>query len=197
MKPIDKLLKGIPLSQPTGSWVEPFEFEPAASSALQTWLSPEQIEALRARVELAKAAWADDASERAMGEEKRELERASEMAQAVATILQQAPPRASGELDLIFQKHLGGWEKKALMSAQLQVLAASIGNCSMTSATQDRRKSPVFLVSQIAEVLHTAGIKTSKTENSRFFKICRLVFESIGIYQDPRGSIRSYIAQRA
>ena len=189
---MNHLLKDLPLGKPTASWVEPFEFDSTSFAALKKWLTDDQIEALRDRVEAATNLLADAEAAPTFAEEKRVLIRAGELASALADILQGAPARASAELDLIFHKQLGGWHKKELMAAQLEVLSAALNIRALELPAQGRRKSPVFLVSQIAEVLQSAGIATSVAENSKFFKICRIVFRSVGIPQSPAAPIRAY-----
>lgn len=186
-----KYLKDLPLSLPTGSIVESHYFGKEIIAKLQKWLDSEQIEALRARTETAQNMLKEDAP--MLADERLVLQRACELATALATILEQAPLRASAELDLVFHKHLGGYQQKAAMQQRLSVLADSLEQRLGDMPTQDRRKSPVLFVTQIAEVLNAAGIKTSVTENSRFFKICAIVFESIGIYQSPAAPIRAFM----
>lgn len=186
-------LKKLPLSLPMGGIVEPFCFEKPTITALQKWLDSDQIEALRARAETARNMLKVDKNAPMLADERLVLQRAGELASALATILEQAPARASAELDLVFQKHLNGWQQKELMQQRLSILADSLERCLDEIPTQDRRKSPVFFVTQIAEVLNTAGIKTSVTENSRFFKICAIVFKSIGIYSNPAAPIKAFM----
>jgi len=193
---MNKYIKGLPLSLPTGGIVEQFCFKQATITALQKWLNSNQIEALRARAETAKNMLADDRNSPMLAEERLVLQRAGELAKALATILEQAPSRSSAELDLVFQRHLGGWQQKELTGARLSILAVSLDHRLAEMPTQDRRKSPVFFVSQIAEVLNAAGIKNSVTENSRFFKICAIVFEAAGIYQSPAAPIKTFMKSR-
>lgn len=188
-----KYLKDLPLSLPTGSMIEDLLFDAKTITALQKWLNADQIEALQGRAEISKHAWNEDKDSPMLADERLVLQRAGELAKALATILEQAPPRASAELDLVFQKYLGGFQQKKLTGARLNILAISLDQRLAKMPTQDRRKSPVFFVSQIAEVLNAAGIKTSVTENSRFFKICAIVFESAGIYQSPAAPIKAFM----
>lgn len=191
-----KYLDKLTLSKPTGSIVEPFSFDTKATTELQKWLNEDQIDALQGRAEISKQAWNDDQDAPMLAEERLVLQRAGELASAFATILEQAPPRASAELDLVFQTHLGGWQQREVMQQHLTILADSLEQHLGDMPTQDHRKSPVFFVSQIAEVLNAAGIKTSVTENSRFFKICAILFKAIGIYSSPAGTIRAFMKSR-
>lgn len=190
---MNKYLKNLPLSLPTGGIVEPFYFKQATITALQKWLDSEQIEALQARTKNAKNMLDDDRDSPMLADERVVLQRAGELASALATILEHAPDRASAEIDLAFHEHLGGLQQREVMQQRLTLLADSIEQHLCDMPTQDRRKSPVFFVSQIAEVLTTAGIETSVTENSRFFKICAIIFESIGIYSSPAAPIRAFM----
>jgi hypothetical protein len=188
-----KYLKDLPLSLPTGSLIEPFCFNSKTVTALQKWLNWDQIEALRCRAEFEMQTSRDNKDAPMLADERIVLQRAGELASALAMILEQAPARASAELDLLFQKHLGGWQEKELTGARLNVLAHSLDSRLNDMPKQDRRKSPVFFVSQIAEVLNAADIKNSLSENSRFFKICAILFEAIGIYQSPAAPIKAFM----
>lgn len=190
---MNKHIKDLPLSLPTGSIIEAFCFDAKTTTALQKWLNDEQIEALRCRTEFEKHRATEDKKEPMLADERLVLQRAAELAAALAKILEQAPPRASAELDLVFHKQFGDWRQKEITAVRLSVLSFAIERRLDHMPLQDRRKSPVFFVSQIAEVLQVAGIKTSVTENSRFFKICAILFESIGIYQSPAGPIRAFM----
>ena len=185
-------LKDLPLSLPTGSLIEPFCFNSKTVTALQKWLNWDQIEALRCRAEEVKQQIDDGRESPMLAGERLVLQRASGLASALAKILAQAPTRASAEFDLVFQKYLGGWQEKELTGARLNVLAHSLDSRLNDMPKQDRRTSPVFFVSQIAEVLNAADIKTSLSENSRFFKICAILFEAIGIYQSPAAPIKAF-----
>jgi hypothetical protein len=159
---------------------------------LLKWLSFWEVLKLRAIAERAKNEIDYYREAPMLADERLVLQRASGLASALAKILAQAPERASAELDLLFQKHLGGWQEKELTGARLNVLAHSLDSRLNDMPKQDRRTSPVFFVSQIAEVLNAADIKTSLSENSRFFKICAILFEAIGIYQSPATPIKAF-----
>lgn len=187
---MSEYLKNLALKEQTGSIIEPLLFDAKTTAALQKWLDLDQIEALRARAEHAKHVWFEQSEDPTLGDERIVLQRAAELAAALAKILEQAPSSASAELDLIFQKYLGGYQQKELTSVKLGVLACMLEMRLIQMPIQGRRKSPVFLVSQIAEVLNAADIKTSASEGSRFYKICQIIFDSVGIYQSPAAPIR-------
>ncbi len=190
---MNKHLKDLPLSIPTGSIIEAFCFDAKTTTALQKWLNDEQIEALRDCTEFEKHRAEADKNDPKLPDERLVLQSAAELASALAKILEQAPPRASAELDLVFQKQFGDWRQKEITAVRLNFLSFAIERRLHHMPLQERRKSPVFFVRQIAEVLQAAGIKPSVAENSRFFKICAILFESIGIYQSPAAPIRAYL----
>lgn len=190
---MNKHLKNLPLKPPEGSIIESFCFDAKTTAALQKWLNADQIEALRCRTEFEKHRATDEKKEPMLAEERLVLQRAAELAAALAKILEQAPRTASAELDLVFQKQFGDWRQKEITAVRLSGLSFAIERRLDNMPLQGRRKSPVFFVSQIAEVLQAAGIKTSVTENSRFFKICAILFEAIGIYQSPAAPIRAFM----
>lgn len=186
-------LKKLPLSLPTGSIVEPFSFNDKEINRLKKWLDADQVEALRSRAEIAKHQWQEDRTEPMLSAQRQVLQRAGELASSLAKLLAQAPQAASGELDRVFHEYLGGYQEKEIMCMRLDILAQTLEQRLSKIPAQDRRKSPVFFVSLIAEVTHAAGIKTSVSENTRFFKVCKIVFKSTGIPFSPAAPIKAFM----
>ena len=172
---------------------ESFSFDTKANTALKKWLDDAQIEELRCRAKLAKRVWFEDAKQPTLACEKSTLQRMAELSIELSELLKEPPPTADAELDLVFRKHFGGWEQKDVMVSNLEILSSALSECLDKMPVQEYKKSPVFLVSQITEVLQSASIKTSATENSRFFQICDIVFKSAGITQSPAGAIRAFM----
>lgn len=191
----DQLLKGLQLSVPTGGWVTPLLFKQETIDILGKWLTEEQIERLRGRAESSKQMSQDDQENPTLGDQRLVLMKASELALALATILEQAPSTAEGELDLIFHKYVGGIEQKDKMGIKLKMLALGLDASLQKLPTQGRRKSHAHFVSLIADVLKDAGIDPSVSENSRFYRICKAVFEAAGIYTSPIASIKVFIGK--
>lgn len=189
-----KLLDGLPLSVPTGGLVTPLIFSSDTIKTLGQWLNPNQIERLRNCAEISKNIISNDRENPTLGDQRKVLEKAGELAEALATILQQAPMHAEAELNLIFHKYVGGLEQHEQMAVNLKMLAFGINASLQDLPKQDRRKSPVHFVSMIADVLHDADIKPSASENSRFYKICQAAFDAIGVYQSPAAPIRVFIS---
>lgn len=187
---MSKLLKNLPLSLPTGALIEPFCFGETTKNALSKWLNDTQIEALERCAEVEKHNLVEEKETPSLGEEREVLERVSELAFALAKILEQAPNLAAAELDLMFHRHMGGFQQKEITATKLSSLAFHLGQRLDQIPKQSRRKSPAFFVRQIAGVLEDAGIEISVGENSRFFKITTIVFKSVGIYQSPAAAIR-------
>jgi hypothetical protein len=186
-------LKKLPLSLPTGSIVEPFSFNENAINSLKKWLDADQVEALRSRAEIAKHQLQEERTEPMLGAQRQVLQRAGELASSLAKLLDQAPQAASGELDQVFHEYMGGYQQREIMCMRLGILAKTLEQRLDRIPAQDRRKSPVFFVSLIAEVTHAAGIKTSASENARFFKVCQIVFESAGIPFSPAAPIKAFM----
>lgn len=191
----DQLLKGLPLSVPTGGIVSPLIFTQTTIDVLSKWLDSNQIERLQQCAEVSKDLIQNDQESPTLGDQRVVLEKAAELARALSTLLEQAPSTAEGELDLIFHKYVGAIAQKDNMCIKLKLLANGLDVSLQKLPLQDRRKSHVHFVSLIANVLHESGIKPSVSENSRFFKVCKTVFEASKIYQSPTAAIKSFIGK--
>lgn len=194
---MNKLLKGLKLREPTGGIVEPFEFDAHTIERLARWFDSNSVARLRGFVEIAKQLERDNAEEPTVGDAREVMMRIKELAAALSTALSQAPSTVQAELDLFSQKSFGDWRKAEMMAGDLETLAAAMEQQTASLPLQGRRASHSFLVSGIAEVAEPAGITVSESEHAQFTMICKCVFEAAGIFQDPRGSIRAYMAARA
>lgn len=189
------LLKGLPLSVPTGGIVAPLRFNQETVDILGKWLTEEQIERLRGCAEISICIIQDDQENPTLGDQRLVLEKAGELAAALATILEQAPPTAEAELDLIFHKYVGDVEQKSQIVTKLKMLACGLDVSLQKLPKQGRRKSHTDFVSMIANVVQDAGVTPSVSENTRFYKICKAVFEAAGIYQSPAAAIKVFIGK--
>lgn len=170
------------------------QFTKDATTNLSKWLTVEQIERLRVCAEDAKHIEKLDHDEPSMGGQKLVLKNASELASGLAQILERAPPKAKAELTQIFHFQLGGIGERGTMVGKLKMLAKRI-DLRLKEIPQGRRKSHELLVSMIASVAKDAGVNPSATEKSRFYKICKTVFEAAGIHQSPAAGIRLHIGK--
>jgi hypothetical protein len=48
----------------------------------------------------------------------------------------------------------------------------------------------------MATVLEDKSIKTSASDTSKFYQICHIVMQAIGLNIDPKGSIKSYLRRQ-
>lgn len=188
-KKIALVSERLPLSTQTGGWVNPIHFGLETQNTLRTWLDFSQIGRLQHVAEMAIWVIGEDQDDPTLGEQRRVLEKASELATALATLLKQAPSTAEAELDLVFQTL--GYQKQNMVN-DLELLSTGIFASLRELPMQDRRKSHAHFAGLIAAVINDAGIKPSVSENSRFYKICQCVFDAVGIYQSPAAAIRVY-----
>ena len=189
------LIEGLPLSVPMGGIVAPFDFDLKTQDTLRNWLDFSKIGRLQHCAELSIGIIEDDQENPTLGDQRKVLKKAGELAIALATILEQAPSTAEGELDLIFHKYVGGVEWKNHLGIKLKMLAYGLDASLQKLPKQDRRKSHTDFVSMIANVIQDAGIKPSASENTRFYKICKAVFEAAEIYQSPAAAIKVFIGK--
>ena len=175
-KPKCNFTKGTPPSQAVGN-------------GLGKWLTPQQIDALKSCVATYKKITQAIKTEPSFVDEKRQLDRAGKLALELALILGDAGP----DLDEVFHFQMGGFEQVAVLKKQLESLSDAIENKLFQMPTQSRATAHGQLVSMIANVLRGTDIKLSVSSGSKFFKICKLVFESGGIQVDPKGSIDAYL----
>lgn len=194
---MNNLLKGLKLSEPTGSLVEPFEFKPATTSSLNTWFNLEAVSRLKNFVELVISLEKDDKDADSVGSSRAVLTRIEELATALSIILRHAPASVECELAYVGHKSFQDVQKINRLASDLATLAAAVQDRCEALPSQSRRSSHSFLVSGIADEAKRAGIVVSDSEHSRFYQICSLIFKAAGIEQDPRGSIRAFISAGA
>lgn len=194
---MNKLLKGLHLRLPTGGLVKPFSFTDDAKSELGKWFDASAVARLEDFVEVALDLETDSQEQPTIGESRKVMLRISELADALSTALNGAPEMVRAELTVIGLKSFGDWQKAERLSSEILVLALASRERAEKLPAQTRPSSYRYLVSGIAAEAETAGIALSDSEHSKFAAICRCVFESVGIYQDPRGSIRSFLSSRA
>ena len=194
---MNKLLKGLKLSKPIGSIVQPFEFELATISNLEKWFDLDAVSRLKNFVELAKSLEKDNKNAASVGDSRTELLRIEELATALSIMLSQAPATVEGELALVGHKAFGDLQKINRLSSDLAMLATEVQDRLETFPVQGRRQSHSFLVSGIAEEAKRVGVDISDSEHSQFTAICKCIFEAAGIPFDPRGSIRAFIKTQA
>ena len=189
------LISGLPLSVPTGGIVEPLDLDLATQQKLLKWLSFWQVLQLRRCAERARDLVKHARDEPALSAQKKVLKKAMELASALAQILEQSPMTADAELLRVFYKKLGGVNEQQIMAFKLKTLAIGIDESLSMLPIQDHKRSHTNFVSMIAEVLNPAGVKTSFSENTRFFKISKTMFEAAGIYQSPAAAIKVFIGK--
>lgn len=194
---MNNLLKGLKLSEPTGSLVEPFEFKPATISSLNTWFDLEAISRLKNFVELVINLEKDEKEAANVGDSRAVLLRIEQLASALSTVLHQAPATVEGELALVGYKAFGDLQKINRLASELSTLASAVEDSAKALPVQGRRRSHSFLVSGIAEEAKRAGVIVSDSEHSQFAGICQCVFNAAGIPFDPRGSIRAFLKTQA
>lgn len=180
---------------PTGGIVEPLDIDLATQKKLLKWLSFWQVLQLRGCAERARDLVKHARDEPALSAEKKVLKKAGELASALAQILEQAPMIAEGVLAGVFYGKLGGVNEQKIMAHKLKTLATGIDESLSMLPTQGRPKSAAYFVSMIVDVIKDANIKLSATENSQFYKICKIVFEAAGIHTSPAAAIKVFIGK--
>lgn len=185
------------VSPPTGAWVKPIRFGLETKNVLRRWLDLSQVNALEQIAEIEAHLNHLGKAEPTLGEHKLVLKQASAMAIELATILGNASSIAEGEFLRVFHEHVGGHQELQNMVNNLTLLSHGISASLERLPTQGRRNSHTRFVRLIADVLVTVGISPSVAKNSRFYIICKSVFDSAGIPQDPAAAIRNYIAEKA
>lgn len=194
---MNNLLKGLNLSEPTGSLVQSFEFELATISRLNQWFSQDAVSRLNDFVELVIRLEKDQIDAPNVSDSRAVLIRIEQLASALSIALRQAPATVEGELALVGHKAFGDLQKINGLSSDLAVLATAVRDRIEAFPAQGRRQSHSFLVSGIAEEAKRAGITISDSEHSQFTAICKCIFEASGIPFDPRGSIRAFMRSQA
>ncbi len=192
---MNKFLKGLELCEQDGGWVEPFAFTAAARAELRQWLDDAAIDRLQGLIKAARQIETANLDEPTLRENRAVLERIHALADALATAINQAPSIAEAELDLIGHQEFGDPFRLRKMAIDLQTVADAAQCRAEQMPQQSRRQSHVFMVSCIAEVATSQGIKVSEATNAKFPKLCQCVFESVKIFADVRGSIRAYLAK--
>lgn len=185
--------KNRPLPLRSAVWVNPLFFGEHATNELQKWLTTNQVEALKENAALAISVFRADANEPNFASQIDMLVRVAELADELGLILERAPATASAKLSQVFQQKFGDAGQKRVTAKNLRLLADGALEVMSAMPEQSRRKSPVFLVAQIAAVLSDTDIKSSVSENSRFFKICSIVFKATGLFQSPAAAIRVFM----
>ena len=194
---MNKLLKGLKLSEPIGSMVQPFEFELATISSLEKWFDVDAVSRLKNFVELAKSLEKDNNDAASVGDSRAVLRRIEELATALSIVLRQAPAAVEGELALVGYRAFGNLQKVNDLASDLAILATAVQDRYEVFPLQGTRPSNSFLVSGIAEEAKRVGIVISDSEHSQFTAICKCIFDAVGIPFDPRGSIRAFIKTQA
>lgn len=190
----EDFLKGLALQEQAGMIVQPFEFTTADREALQEWLLPEAIDTLQSFVEKARAVEMENRDEPTLGDSRAVLARIEVLAAALSIAIRQAPTHASAELDLIGHHLFKNPRKLEATALELLAVSGAIRERLDELPSQSPRRAHPFLVSGIARAAEASGVNVSDSEHGRFCALCACVFKAVGIHQDPRGSIRAYLA---
>lgn len=199
-------LKNIPLDPPNGALIAPFAFCDTARMALGKWLLQGDIDSLQGRIEVALHFEECQRDEPKMADQRDFVQHVHGLSEALAMALENAPTEVSGLLDLVAHNHLGGWQERDLMVVRLKALSKGVSDQLEKFSEQTRRVAKhQFLISQIVDVVSVRDIRVSCATGSKFFKLCKIVFDaadtlvdSLGVTRtcsvDPRGAIRAYMA---
>lgn len=189
--------KSLKLQPPVGAWVRAFCFEEKTRVALKEWLSDADIDLLQNHVEVAVDRELENRDMASLAENKTVLGRVRDLAKSLATAMHDAPAATTGILDLMAQKHLGGWDKKDQLIESLLQLERGLSDHLETMPIQLTRTAPhEFMVKQIAGVLEPIGIRASVSKTTKFFKISKIVFHAANIHGDQTRSIEQFINSR-
>jgi len=169
------------------------KFEHAARARLLELLPERHVDELERRVAVAQGFMEQERAQPGNAEVRAQLKRMSELAGKLRVALDPLGPesvRIDAHLKAIFHQHMD--RPRAQMTADLECLAEACRRVAGSLATQTQRQSHVLLVSKVAALAKDAGLDVSEAPRSRFFTICRLVFEAVGVFQSPAASIRAY-----
>lgn len=188
-------LSNVPLRREAAVWVEPLTLSDEHRTQLAKWLDDAAIDSLTSRLAHVRAEMRNERENPppTVGQQRQHLEAIRTTAEALAELLTRTSTSVSAQLSAISHAWLGGVQEKRALAKRLQMLSLGCAERLREMPEQGRRRAPVFLVWQVAEVAAPAGIRLSSSPTSHFKRLCDVALEIVGRPGSSEGAIDAYL----
>jgi hypothetical protein len=176
-----------------GSFIRPIALSPEGRETLRKWLDDALIARLLEALEAAREFRRYQIEQPKLGEERAALRALIDLMDGAAYILENGSASLETALDEISYLECGEFGLSRRVFGDLVQLAEGCARFLDRTPLQSRRASDVYSVACIAQHVQSVKIFPSEGPESRFVKICEVLWPVIGNSGSPIGSIRAYL----